>query len=283
MLTRKRGYLHWRPDEHGPSASRHLQREGWVLLRGVFDRRTVIELTDDIKRVYRDQSADRRRPGPERSEIEQFRYEMLNRSPVCQRVIADRAILDVVEPLLGEDCHIIANSAWWNPPDVDHTHGGGRWHIDAGPHVPRPDDVPWDDRIPYPVFVIAAHIVLQDCPGPCGPTGVIPRSHMSGRPPPVDHLDDPSLSWAGNQPVVLAAEAGDVQLFVSDAWHRRMPTGAGDQGRLFLQVHYGRRDIAQRLRPTSEVNHLSVDAVQRLGDERSRTLVGLHPPFFYDG
>lgn len=283
MLTRERGYLHWRPDEDGPSAARHLQDQGWVLLPGVFNADTVGELTDDIERVYRERPPDHRRPGPTRSEIEQFRYEMLNRSPVCHRVIAEPAILEVIEPLLGEDCHVIANSAWRNPPGIEHTHGGGRWHIDAGPHVPRPDEVVWDDRIPYPVFVVAAHIVLQDCPVACGPTGVIPRSHTSGRPPPADRLDDPSLTWNGNQPVVLAAEAGDVQLFVSDAWHRRMPTGPGDRGRLFLQVHYGRRDIAQRLKPTSEVNHLSPDAIERLGDERSRTVVGLHRPFFYDG
>lgn len=283
MLTRRRGYLRWRPDDEAPDASRRLQAQGCVLLDSVLDRTEVAELVDEVKQVYRDVPADRRRPEPDPAEIEQFRYEMLNRSALCQRVIGNRRILDVVEPLLGEDCHVIANSAWWNPPDIEHTHGGGRWHIDAGPHIPRPEGVPWDDRIPYPVFVVAAHIVLQDCPAACGPTGVIPYSHTSGRPPPSDRLEDPTLTWEGRDPVVLEAEAGDVQLFVSDAWHRRMPTGPGDQGRLFLQVHYGRRDIAQRLRPTSEVNHLSPDAMARIDGERSANLVGLHRPFFYDG
>ncbi|MCP5026912.1 MAG: hypothetical protein GY929_11580 [Actinomycetia bacterium] len=40
-------------------------------------------------------------------------------------------------------------------------------------------------------------------------------------------------------------EANNVQLFVSDGWHRRMPTGPGD--------------------------------------EATRRLLGLHQPFFYDG
>jgi len=283
MLTRKGGYLHWRADGTAPKASLQLQTEGWTLLRGVFDQQRVGELTADIERVYDEFPADARRPQRDPVELDQFRYEMLNRSAACQAALAERSILDVIEPLIGEDSHLIANTAWRNPPAVEHTHGGGRWHIDAGPHVPHAADVLWDGRIPYPVFVVAAHILLQDCPAPCGPTGVIPRSHTSGRPPPPDRIDDPELSCNGVEPLVLEAAAGDVQLFVSDVWHRRMPTGPGDEGRLFLQVHYGRRDIAQRLRPTAEVNHLSAEARDRLGDDRSRTLAGLHQPFFYDG
>ena len=62
-----------------------------------------------------------------------------------------------------------------------------------------------------------------------------------------------------------------------------MPAGPGDAGRFFLQVHYGRRDLAPRLRPTAEANQLSPEAVARAVTDRDRTLVGLHPPFFYDG
>ena len=81
----------------------------------------------------------------------------------------------------------------------------------------------------------------------------------------------------------LLAEPGDVALFVSDVWHRRMPAGSADRGRFFLQVHYGRRDIAQRLRPTADVNHLSELAKQNLRSQREQVLAGLHKPFFYDG
>ncbi|MGF1596814.1 MAG: phytanoyl-CoA dioxygenase family protein [Acidimicrobiales bacterium] len=205
MLTRRGGYLRWRPDEEAPDESHHLQDEGWVLLRGVLSAGEVAELTADIERVYAQVPADRRRPERDPVELEQFRYEMLNRSAACQWVVGHRRILDVVEPLLGEDCHVIANTAWWNPPDVTHTHGGGRWHLDAGPHVPRPEGVPWDERIPYPVFAVAGHVVLRDCPTECGPTGVIPRSHTSGRTPPADRLDDPALTWEHHRPIVLEA------------------------------------------------------------------------------
>jgi hypothetical protein len=82
--------------------------------------------------------------------------------------------------------------------------------------------------------------------------------------------------------VLLEGRAGDVALFVSDAWHRGTPA-AGGSGRLFLQVHYGRRDLAQRIRTTSEVNHVSEEAIARASTPRERTLVGLHDPYFYDG
>ena len=83
--------------------------------------------------------------------------------------------------------------------------------------------------------------------------------------------------------MLLTAEAGDVCLFVSDAWHRGTPASEGAEGRLFLQVHYGRRDIAQRLRPTSEANQLTPEACARAVTPRQRALVGLHDAYFYDG
>ena len=102
---------------------------------------------------------------------------MLNRSGRSQAAIGHPDILAAIEPLLGEDCHVIANTAWRNPPEF----GGGPWHCDAGPHVPRPAEVPWDERIPYPVFAIGVHLYLWDCPVECGPTAVVPGSHRSGR------------------------------------------------------------------------------------------------------
>ena len=112
----------------------------------------------------------------------------------------------------------------------------------------------------------------------------MPGSHRSGRLAPFDRLQDPDLTYDGRPPVHLVCNAGDVGLFVSDAWHRGMPAQPGGRGRSFLQAHYGRRDIAQRLRTTDVANQLSDEAIARAdGGERARALVGLHDPFFYDG
>jgi hypothetical protein len=281
VITRRTGYLTI-SSEPEPDASRQLQTEGYVTLHGVFDAGEVAELIADVDRVFDECDPDERQDGKPPGHWEPFRYEMFNRSAVVQRAIANQAVLDVVEPLLGEDCHVIANTAWRQPPG-ESSHGGQLWHIDSGPHVPRPAGVPWDDRIPYPVFAVATHLMLQDCPLEAGPTGVIPRSHTSGQAPPLDRMNDPALEWEGTPVLPLVASAGDVLLFVSDVWHRRLPPTAEDPGRYFIQCHYGRRDLAQRLRPSRAANQLSAEAIERATTKRERMLIGLHEPFFYDG
>lgn len=281
VLSRRTGYLTI-VDREVPDASHQLERDGFVVLRKVFDEAAIAELVEDVDRVFAQWPPDERSPSYPAAHWHPFRYEMLNRSGAVQRAIANPAILGAIEPLLGEDCHVIANTAWRQPPG-NRDHGGRLWHIDSGPHVPRPPGVPWDDRIPYPVFAIATHIYLWDCPAAAGPTGVLRGSHTSGLHPPFDRMDDDDLDWNGEPAVPLVAEAGDVALFVSDIWHRRLPSTDDDPGRYFIQCHYGRRDIAQRLRSSTEANQLSTDAIARATTRRERTLIGLHEPFFYDG
>jgi ectoine hydroxylase-related dioxygenase (phytanoyl-CoA dioxygenase family) len=265
-----------------PPAAHQLQDDGYVVLPQLLTAQEVAELRADIDRVFADTAADVRTDRYDDEHWSPFRYEMFNRSAACQRAIAHPGILEVIEPLLGEDCHVIANTAWRQGPEPS-GHGGRFWHIDSGPHVPRPADVPWDERIPYPVFAVAAHLMLLDCPLEAGPTGVLPGSHRSGQPPPFDRLADDDLTYEGRAAVPLVLQAGDVALFVSDVWHRRLPSRDGDPGRYFLQCHYGRRDIAQRVRTTAAVNHASDEAIERAATPRERTLIGLHPPGFYDG
>jgi hypothetical protein len=278
MLTRKSGYFSLRPGP-APSAVESLQADGYVVLTGVFAGEELAELRADVERVFDEYPPDERGDPPELSAP--FRHEMLNRSSLVQRAIGNPRILEVVEPLIGEDCHVIANTAW-RQESGENQHLGRFWHIDGGPHVPRDPTVPWDPRIPYPIFAIAAHLYLWDCPLEAGPTGVIPGSHTSGQTPPSRQLADDDLRWEGRGAVPVVAEAGDVGLFVSDLWHRRLPPRTGDPGRMFVQCHYGRRDLAQRIRPTSVANQLGDEAVARARTPRERTLVGLHPLGFYD-
>lgn len=279
MLTRSSGYLSLRSGTALPEAE-NLQTDGFVILKGIFAGEDLAALRTDVERVFAEYPPDERGDTPEESAP--FRHEMLNRSSLVQRAIGNPRILEVVEPLLGEDCHVIANTAW-RQASGDNRHLGRFWHIDSGPHVPRDPGVPWDARIPYPVFAVATHLYLWDCPIEAGPTGVIPGSHTSGQAPPLKHLNDENLQWEGRGAVPIVTEAGDVALFVSDIWHRRLPPRSGDPGRMFIQCHYGRRDLAQRIRPSSVANQLSDEAVARAGTKREKTLLGLHPLGFYDG
>ncbi len=256
-----------------PVESIELERDGCTVLRGAFGLDEVASIAAEIDTAFAQCAPERARP-----DNAEFRYEMLNRSAACQRAVGSAAILAVIEPLLGNDCHVIANTAWRNPPSF----AGGKWHCDAGPHVPRAEAVPWPDAIPYPVFAIGAHIMLRDCRAGDGPTAVVPGSHRSGRLAPFDRADDVDLTYDGRPPRVLEVDAGDVALFVSDAWHRGLPAGNDGRGRFFLQAHYGRRDIAQRIRTTDVVNHLSPEAIERIESDRERALLGLHRAMFYD-
>lgn len=280
MITRRRGYLRFREDPAPPN-SVELETKGFSVIRSVFTEETVAELRTDIDRVFQQYPPDGRNPNPDAHSM--FRYEMLNRSRVCQDAIGHSGILEVIEPLLGEDCHVIANTAWQNPPAKAGMHGGERWHIDAGPHIPLPEGTTWPNDIPHPVFAIGVHIFLMDCNLEDGPTGAIAGSHLSGRPPPAEQLLDDDLTYQGESATPLLARAGDVALFVSDVWHRRMTTMEGDHGRYFLQVHYSRRDIAQRLHTSQMTNQLSPEAIQHARQGREQTLIGLHTPLFYDG
>ena len=173
MLTRSSGYLTLRSGPV-PKPVDSLQSNGYALLHQVFADEEVVALCADVRRVFEQFPPDERGDTPEQAAP--FRYEMLNRSGLIQRSIGHPRILEVVELLLGEDCHVIANTAWWQPAG-NNDHLGRFWHIDGGPHVPRKAGVPWDSRIPYPVFAIAAHLYLWDCPIEAGPTGLIPGSH----------------------------------------------------------------------------------------------------------
>ena len=284
MLRRTGGYLTTQDPEKAPKASLELEQRGFTLLHDVLTREEINSLADDITRIYELYPRDNRTRGHRSAEADDmFRYEMLNRSSVCQTMVAHPEILAVIEPLLGNDCHVIANTAWKNPAGHPGSDRGEAWHIDAGPHIPLSEGTFWPAEIPHPVFAIAIHVYLQDCNLEAGPTGVIPGSHLSGRFPPRSRAFDMDLEYAEEKVTPLIARAGDVALFVSDVWHRRLPAGEGDTGRFFLQIHYGRRDIAQRLHSSLKTNQLSVEAVGRAGTEREKTVIGLHKPYFYDG
>ena len=284
MLTRSApgGYLTVRTAAV-PEAAKDLEENGFAAVRAAFSPSDISSLKAEIEEIYRVLGPDNRGGNVRNKVADDFRYEMFNRSPASQKMVARREILDVIEPLLGEDCHIIANTCWRNPAMTGSKHGGGGWHIDAGPHIPLAADQKWPDSIPHPVFAIGVHIFLTDCPLGAGPTGFIPGSHKSGMHPPVEERMNPDLTCNGVGVEVLEANAGDVVFFVSDVWHRRMPPAETHEGRFFLQVHYGRRDIAQRVKPTALINHLDQAALERIESDRERYLFGLHRQGFYDG
>jgi hypothetical protein len=96
-----------------------------------------------------------------------------------------------------------------------------------------------------------------------------------GGAPGVDRSGDGQICRGGLPPEdSVSGWDYDVVFFVSDVWHRRMPTTEEDKGSFFLQVQYGRRDIAQRLQTTDRVNYLSAEAIGRARPIGRRQLWG---------
>ena len=259
-----------------------LEQDGHAFRAGALSAETVAALREEVALVFEEYPSDRRKNGrdPERGAM--FRYEMFNRSARCQEVLARRELLEVVEPVLGDDCHVLACTAWRNPPGTAHAPYGQEWHVDGGPHVVRPAGVPWPDAIPYPIFVVTAHVYLEPVRFEDGPTAVLPGSHRSGGLPPHERRLDLDLTYDGRPGLAHVADPGDVGFFVSDSWHRRLPPQEGSRGRFFLQIVYGRREIAQRVLPPEVLNPANDAARERARTSRERELLGIHEQGFYD-
>jgi ectoine hydroxylase-related dioxygenase (phytanoyl-CoA dioxygenase family) len=260
-----------------------LEKYGHAFLKGVFDQDEVAALRSEILEIFGTFPADGREFSSDAVRGEIFRYEMFNRSAQAQAAVARRGILDGLEQVLGNDCHVIACTAWKNPADPAHSPRGQEWHVDGGPHVVRPAGVPWPDQIPYPIFVVAAQVYLEPCRLEDGPTTVLPGSHTSGCLPPHHQRWDLDLNFQGQEAVAHVAEPGDVGLVVSDTWHRRLPPRAEGTGRFFLQINYGRREIAQRILRPELAHPATPEAIARATNDRERQLIGIHPAGFYDG
>ena len=280
-----RKYLNYnRPFEGAaPDASYALEKDGHVILPGVFDSASITALREEIEGVFDLLPGDERLGCMDEARKAMFRYEMFNRSALAQQALSHPRMLEVVEPLLGDDCHVIANTVWRNPADREHAPNGQQWHVDGGPYLARPPGTPWPENIDYPIFVITAHVYLEAVGIADGPTAVLPGSHRSGGLPPHERMWDTDLTYEGRVGEMHLVEPGDVSMFVSDTWHRRMPLLEDNTGRFFMQVVYARREIAQRIVPSERCNPASAEARERAQSLRERQLIGIHDPGFYDG
>ena len=266
----------------GPKLSQAIESEGHAILRSAFGPQEVATLRSELERIYADSEPEMRSSAINRRVGDMFRYGVFNQSAAVQQAISSRSILDVVEPLLGSDCHVIACTSWDNPPGRSLTPHGLGWHIDGGPQVPRHGGTLWPRDIAYPIFIISSHIYLADVGSNDGPTACIPRSHTSGQTPPFDRIADDDLSFEGHQPVKHVVKAGDVDFRVSDIWHRRWPPSEISGRRIFIQTTYARRDIAQRIVRCEDLNHASPEALARCRSRRERILLGEHPESYFD-
>ena len=194
---------------------------------------------------------------------------VFNRDPYWLQFIDRPGIIDLAESALGPDCHIIGETAWRSHPGFV----GEPLHADYAP-IAWPDGaLPGALRIP--MFVLTVHFYLTDVTADLAPTRVVAGSHRAGRAPNADET-----SWNGREAAAVLARAGDALVFRSDLWHAGSDNRTAERVRYLLQVHYGRREMAQHFSPYLDWRFNP--AVLAAATKRQRRLLGDHDPGPYD-
>lgn len=178
-------------------------------------------------------------------------------------------VIELAEAGLGDQCHVVGQTAW-------RTHPGYRGigvHLDyLAMEVP---EAIFDQGFRLPIYLTTAHFYLNSVPLSLGPTYVIPGSHRAGRKPKLGER-----GWNNRLPQPVLCDAGDVLFFRSDIWHAGGENTSIDTARYLLQVHYGRREMAQHFSPFMSWQFNS--DVLAMASPRQLRLLGDHAQGPYD-
>lgn len=198
---------------------------------------------------------------------------VFNRDPFWLPFLDLPAAIDLAEAVLGDDCHVIGQTAWRCRPGFI----GSELHLD---HLPRlvmalPPQLLNDLAFELPMTICTLQLYLDDIDEALAPTRVLPGSHRAGRPPQAGETQ-----WRGTPPHPVYCGAGDALMFRSELWHGGSPNLDANRSRYMLQVHYGRRMVAQKFSPYL---HWQFDpAVIAAATPRQRRLLGDHVEAEYD-
>ena len=221
------------------------------------------------------------------TDAEQTAYynNLFNRDPKWLALIDPPGMIEAVEELLGEQCHLVGMSAWRTPPGTgkeprrpDGTH---QLHADQL-FFPVDEELLVTGRVQLPVLLMTLHYYLVDVDEDLAATWVIPGSHLSGSGPGGQQpapgypgtIHGCASGWRGQRPLPVVCAAGTGMLFRCELWHSGGHNSTPDRSRYLLQVHYGTRAIAPRLPPHLEFR-LNPQVLET-ANPRQRRLLGGH-------
>lgn len=248
------------------STADHLQalhEQGFTLLRGVLDApaiATLRALIDQLQPIHWDYL------GP----VDDHFKCVFNRGPEWLPWLDLPGVIELAEAALGDDCHLVGMTAWRSHPGFI----GGDLHLDYLA-MELPESLLADPAFLLPMQIGTAHLYLDDIDADLCPTLVIPGSHRAGRRP---HAGE--THWHGTPPEAVLCKAGDVLMFRSELWHAGSRNRTTDRSRYLLQVHYGRRMVAQKFSPY--LNFRFNPEVLAACTPRQRRLLGSHEAAEYD-
>ncbi|QLC73686.1 phytanoyl-CoA dioxygenase family protein [Pseudomonas sp. LPB0260] len=241
---------------------RALHEHGFVLLPGVLAPPQVAELREAIDRLqaqHWDYSGL----------LDQYKC-VFNRDPLWLPYLDPPGVIELAEAALGSDCHVIGQTAWRCHPGFV----GAELHLDYLV-MPLPSSLLADPAFELPMQICTAHLYLDDVDADLCPTLVVPGSHRAGRAPRAGER-----SWQGRPAQPVLCQAGDVLMFRSELWHAGSRNRSNDRCRYLLQVHYGRRMVAQKFSPYLAWRFNP--AVLAACTPRQRRLLGEHQEAEYD-
>ena len=222
-----------------------MEQDGYTYFPGALSAAEVAELRKAMDRLTPlDESYDRMTSSTGVF-LNKHINNAFNRDPIFLRYLDISGVIELAEAVVGDDCHVIAMTAWITGPGRPDQ----ELHCDWLP-VELPEEVLADPRVRVPVFITTAHVYLDDMYEELGPTKFAPGSHKSGRRP------NGETMWKGAGEQSVLCGAGDVVMFRSEVWHRGS-ANTSDQPRYLLQVTYAQRWISQRFPPY--LNRLQFD------------------------
>ena len=103
---------------------------------------------------------------------------IFNREPGWLEYLDIPGVIELMEAALGDDCHIIGQTAWRCHPGFI----GAELHAD---YIAMELPETWlaDADFQLPMYICTAHFYLDDIDETLAPTTVIPGSHRAGRKP----------------------------------------------------------------------------------------------------
>lgn len=237
-------------------------RDGFVHVPGVLEPDEIAALKAGCERVLNNPDHTDNAYGEDCTLVRLFET-----GPQFEDMLTREPIISLVEAILGDDCHLIAQNAICNRPGVN----VGRFHCDDPVFFPFLESHPLPEDVPLPVFVLVVQIPLTDVSTyEAGPTEYVPGSHRSGRAADIEDLEP---EWNGRRAVPVLAAPGDIYLHNGQCWHRGADNRT-DHRRFLFQMAFGRRFVQQRFFPF--VNYQLPEHVLARADERRRRVLGLH-------
>ncbi|MCA1595049.1 MAG: phytanoyl-CoA dioxygenase family protein, partial [Chloroflexi bacterium] len=213
---------------------KQFHRDGFIVVEDAIEPGLLARVREGVERAFAEPDEESVLYGMP----DMWRPKMFERGEPFEELVDNPRIIDLVEAILGADCHLIAMSALRTTPGAGISH----WHADESVRFPRPPDVPLDPRIPAPCFVANFNYYLCDVDENLGPTQLVPGSHRSGRMPAADDRDangDPF--YEGRGPVKAVGPAGTAVLWHDQTWHRGAVNESRNEIRWVQQAPYGRR------------------------------------------